>query len=373
MWGAFGIGWDVSFSRRKGLRLPSDGVLRTPRIPLFGALACAIGLTITGLLAYLVPIVHARDAVSLQAFIALNRPRLTPLIDHVAHLADPAPYALIGLSLALLALARGRWPVTLAILALLFVNGATTESLKQLLATPRFSEWLGDGQIAAASWPSGHATASMTLALCAVLAAPPRLRPAVAGVGACFAIAVSYAILALGWHFPSDVIGGYLVAAMWTLLAVRGAGRLRGPEADPARAAPGGRGARSTIGAAFAAVARSSSPSRARRSCRLRPASTRRSSSSPRRIAALATGLALVVSGSVPAPTAARRRRSPRGEDEQQVREPVEVAHDLGVGVLDEDRAALGAAADGAADVQVRGGRACRRAGRRTSAARASR
>ena len=60
----------------------------------------------------------------------------------------------------------------------------------------------------------------MTLALCAVLAVPPRARPTTAAIGALFAIAVSYAILALGWHFPSDVIGGFLVAMMWTLLAV---------------------------------------------------------------------------------------------------------------------------------------------------------
>jgi len=195
-------------------------VLRSPRIPLLGALACFAGLVITGVFAYLVPIAHVKDAVTLQAFIALNRPRLTPLIDHVAHLADPAPYALIGLSLAVLALARRRPRVALAIVALLFLTGATTESLKHVLAHPRFSEWLGDGQIAAASWPSGHATASMTLALCAVLAAPPRLRPPVAGIGALFAVGVSYAVLSLGWHFPTDVIGGFLVAAMWTLLAL---------------------------------------------------------------------------------------------------------------------------------------------------------
>jgi membrane-associated phospholipid phosphatase len=195
-------------------------VLRTPRIPFFGALACAAGLALTGVLAYLVPVIHNRDAVGLQAFRALNRPRLTPLLDHVAHLADPAPYALIGISLAVVALARRRGRVALAILGLLVVTGVTTEALKQLLAHPRFSEWLGDGQIAAASWPSGHATAAMTLALCAVLAAPAHLRPAVAGLGTLFAVGVSYAILALGWHFPSDVIGGFLVAATWTLLAV---------------------------------------------------------------------------------------------------------------------------------------------------------
>jgi membrane-associated phospholipid phosphatase len=233
-------------------------VLRSPRIPLLGALACAIGLALTGALAYLVPIAHDRDAVTLQAFIALNRPRLTGVFDHVAHLADPAPYALIGISLAIVALARGRWRVTLAILALLVATGLTTESLKLLLASPRFSEWLGDGQIAAASWPSGHATAAMTLALCGVLAAPARLRPAVAGLGACFAIAVSYAILALGWHFPSDVIGGFLVAAMWTLLAVAALIAIEGPKPLRTRGEPRSPGHEGivavTLGASLAAV-----------------------------------------------------------------------------------------------------------------------
>jgi hypothetical protein len=81
-------------------------------------------------------------------------------------------------------------------------------------------EWLGDAQIAAASWPSGHSTAAMTMALCAVLAAPPRLRPTVGALGGAFAIAVAYAILTLGWHFPSDVLGGYLVSGTYVLVAV---------------------------------------------------------------------------------------------------------------------------------------------------------
>ena len=58
----------------------------------------------------------------------------------------------------------------------------------------------------------------MSLALCAVLAAPPRLRPAVARAMAAFAVAVCYSFLALGWHYPSDVLGGFLVALDWTLL-----------------------------------------------------------------------------------------------------------------------------------------------------------
>ncbi len=195
-------------------------MLRTPRIPLLGALACLAGLVTTGVLAYLVPLAHARDAVTLQGFTALNRPRLTPFIDRIAHLADPVPYALIGLGLAGVALARRRPRVAAAIVALLVLTGLTTQTLKPLLASPRYDEWLGTGQIAAASWPSGHATAAMTLALCAILAVPARARPTVAAVGAAFAVSVSYAILALGWHFPSDVLGGFFVATTWTSLAV---------------------------------------------------------------------------------------------------------------------------------------------------------
>lgn len=236
-------------------------MLRTPRTPLIAAAWCLVGLTVTGVLAYLVPVAHDRDAVSLEAFQQLNRPRLTPLLSHVAHLADPAPYALIGLALAVLALARRRPRTAAAIVVLLFVTGATTESLKHLLAHPRFSEWLGAGQIGAASWPSGHATASMTLALCAVLAVPQRLRPAVALVGAAFAMAVSYAILALGWHFPSDVIGGLFVASGWTLLAVAALltaetrWPVPAPRRDPVGRGPGREGMLAVAaGAALAAV-----------------------------------------------------------------------------------------------------------------------
>ena len=197
-------------------------MVRTPRRPLLIAGACLAGLAVTGVLAYLVPVAHEGDTATLEGFAALNRPRLTPLLDHVAHLCDPVSYGLIGLSLVMVALARHRPRVAVLVAGLLVATGWTTESLKPLLASPRYDELPGPGAIAAASWPSGHATAAMTLALCAVLVVPARLRPTAAAVGAGFAVAVSYAILALGWHFPSDVFGGFLVAATWTSLGVAG-------------------------------------------------------------------------------------------------------------------------------------------------------
>jgi hypothetical protein len=53
-----------------------------------------------------------------------------------------------------------------------------------------------------------------------VLAVPARARPAAATFGAVFAVAVSYSFLTLGWHYPSDVLGAFLVAVTWAQLAL---------------------------------------------------------------------------------------------------------------------------------------------------------
>ena len=213
-------------------------MLRRPRIALLAAFACLGGLGLTLVLAYFAPPFGGRDAATLEGFVALNRPLLTPWLSHVAHLADPGPYGLIGLALIVIALARHRGRVALAIAVILIGSEVSTQLLKPLLSHPRPQEWLGKGQIAAASWPSGHATAAMALALCAVLAVPARWRPAAATAGGLFSVAVAYAILSLGWHFPSDVIGGFLVAALWTSLAVAAVSRwdeLRPPQAEQVR------------------------------------------------------------------------------------------------------------------------------------------
>ena len=96
----------------------------------------------------------------------------------------------------------------------------TTQLLKPVLAAPH--DILPVHFVIAASFPSGHATAVMSLALCAVISAPARRRPLVGALMAAFAIAVCYSFLELGWHYPSDVLGGFLVAGTWTLLGVAG-------------------------------------------------------------------------------------------------------------------------------------------------------
>lgn len=185
------------------------------------AAGCA-GVFVTVLaLAYFDGPARWADGAALEGFLGLKAPLPIPVFERLAHLADPVPYGLFGLAVLAAALAQGRPRHALAASVLLGGSAVSSQVLKPLLAMDR-SVGFDFSQVNAAAYPSGHATASMALALAAVLVAPPAWRRAVALGGGAFALAVSYSILSLGWHFPSDVVGGYLVAATWCLLAVAG-------------------------------------------------------------------------------------------------------------------------------------------------------
>ena len=191
------------------------------RYGLLVAAASAGGIALLRWLAFDVPAVHRRDALALHDFMSLDRPLTHKLASGVANMASPVQYGMIGAVLIAIALLRGRKALAVAVGVILLGSAFTTDYvLKPAFATPRFAQVLGWHQIDGQAFPSGHATASMALALSAVLVVGPRLRPLAVGIGALFAIAVSYSLLSLGWHFPSDVLGGYLVAAGWTGLAV---------------------------------------------------------------------------------------------------------------------------------------------------------
>jgi membrane-associated phospholipid phosphatase len=206
--------------------------------PLAAAAACALGLVIVGWLALSVPSAQARDVAILHGFTGLDRPSVSGGLELVGRLVDPVPYALGGLACLAVAIARGRTRRAVAVGTVLVASGITTQLLKHLFAEQRFAPWLRFDQIDAASWPSGHATAVMTLALCAVLVAPPAWRGLVALLGGACAIAVAYATLALSWHYPSDVLAGFLVAGLWVSLAVAVLRRVEPDTADAPGALP---------------------------------------------------------------------------------------------------------------------------------------
>ncbi|MEA2299402.1 MAG: hypothetical protein QOF77_2338 [Solirubrobacteraceae bacterium] len=193
-----------------------------PSRPLIAALACFIGLALTGAVALILPVARVRDSATLSGFISLSaHTRVSRLANVLAHSVDPSHYLAFAGVLVVVALLRGLPRVALAVPVTMFAASATSELLKPLIGQTRQSEWLSAGeQISSASWPSGHATAAMMVALCSVLVAPRLLRPLAALLGTGLAVGVSYSILVLGWHFPSDILGGFLVAGTWVSLAL---------------------------------------------------------------------------------------------------------------------------------------------------------
>jgi membrane-associated phospholipid phosphatase len=195
-------------------------------VPLRIAALCVLALTLTWVVAALVPATHVKDAVALHDFTLLGGPRIDDVANALLHLLDPLLYTLWSVMLVAVALRRGRPRVALAVGLVLGLAPLTAELLKPLLAHPH--AWVEGSWVSAASWPSGHATAATALALCAVFAAPRRLRPTIVVLGAMLMAGVGFSLLILAWHLPSDVLGGYLVGTLWMALAVAG---LRAAEA----------------------------------------------------------------------------------------------------------------------------------------------
>jgi membrane-associated phospholipid phosphatase len=185
--------------------------------------------------AELVPAAQVRDAILLHRFTLISGPHVESAAKLVLHLLSPLPLAFWGIALVAYALGQGRRREALAVALVVALAPLSADLLKPLLAHPHANA--GGVHINPASWPSGHATAALALALCAVLVAPARARVPVAIAGGAFALTVGCALLIRAWHMPSDVLGGYLMAALWTALAVAGlrAGERRWPRDRSAR------------------------------------------------------------------------------------------------------------------------------------------
>jgi membrane-associated phospholipid phosphatase len=193
-----------------------------PRILLRGAALCAVAFAIMLALAYGSTEARWLDASAFQGFMGLQRPKVTDLTSWLGKLGNPGQVAMISLGLMAVALARGRPRMAVLVALLIGLTSVSSQLLKALLAYPRSDELIEGSRVSAEAFPSGHATAAMSLAIALVLVVSPRLRPLAALVGAALALGVSFSVVSMGWHFPSDVIGGFLLATGWTLVLLAG-------------------------------------------------------------------------------------------------------------------------------------------------------
>ncbi|HEX8753121.1 MAG TPA: phosphatase PAP2 family protein [Solirubrobacterales bacterium] len=184
--------------------------------PVLASAACAAALVPLVLAAYGLGPVERLDASLLLRTSAHAGPAATTFAEAVAHLADPLPLLAMILLVCGLGVALGRRPEAVAAAGVVVGANLTTQMLKVVLAHPREAP-LG---IWSTSFPSGHETAAASIAIALVLVAPPRWRAAAALAGGGFAALVAVSVVALEWHYPSDVLGAVLVAACWGFAAM---------------------------------------------------------------------------------------------------------------------------------------------------------
>lgn len=209
----------VDVSEPAGESCVSPGARRA----LYGAGIAFIALVACWCLTFHDVTVARADAHAYAAFygLSVDHPQLAHLAQRVTGLIQPDPYVFLAAAPVILALVRRRWALALGLALMIPGAIATSELLKPLLDAPRPALGVANARLGSqGSWPSGHATAAMILAMACLLASPARWRPYVAVAGTLFALAVIYSVLSLGWHYPSDVLGGILVASTWTLVTV---------------------------------------------------------------------------------------------------------------------------------------------------------
>ena len=124
-----------------------------------------------------------------------------------------ASLVVVGGTIMLVAVLRRRPYLALAAGVLILGSNVTTQALKRVVL-PR-PQLLAPEFVDGASFPSGHTTVAMSLAVALVLVVPRSVRGVVALCALAYPIAVGAAVVSVGWHRPSDVCGAYLVVFAW--------------------------------------------------------------------------------------------------------------------------------------------------------------
>ena len=97
-----------------------------------------------------------------------------------------------------------------------------SESLKLIFSRPRPQVFFGLPPAISFSFPSGHAFVSTVFygLLAGILAgAFPQWRVRIVTAWALAALVIGFSRVYLGYHYPTDVLGGWLCAAAWLALA----------------------------------------------------------------------------------------------------------------------------------------------------------
>lgn len=181
------------------------------------------------------------DSVSPDAVAAaLRHGSVTAVAQAVEHVTQPGWVYLAGFVCALVCWRSGRRRAAVVAVVAGAVGSVASPVTKALVGRERPALEAGLTTAGGGSYPSGHALASATvvLVLLLVLAPPARSRAVLVGrwaAGALFCLVVGVDRVWLGAHWPTDVLGGWLLAVTIASLAALGARARARDDVDEAR------------------------------------------------------------------------------------------------------------------------------------------
>lgn len=151
--------------------------------------------------------------------------RATPFFDSVFSIGTNlggAPVVALVSVVMVSALVRRRLYVR-ALTVALIIGGSSVANivLKNVFERARPELWVRLVQEQSFSFPSGHAMASMALASALILLVwNTRWRNITIGIAALYVLFIGFSRLYLGVHYPTDILGGWIAATVWTAFVI---------------------------------------------------------------------------------------------------------------------------------------------------------
>ncbi len=143
-------------------------------------------------------------------------PLLDAMIPVITSMAEPTFIGAFAIGIGLVYMYRRKWTWAALWLGGVGGAGALAYLLKHIVARPRPELWERLVVETGYSLPSGHAVASMAVALCvAIMLWHTKWRGLVVGLGSLYVLLIGFTRLYLGVHYPTDVLAGWLLSAAW--------------------------------------------------------------------------------------------------------------------------------------------------------------
>ena len=181
-------------------------------------LICGSILSITGIALWLMA--PGLDRQIFDAFQIDGESRATAAVRLITDLGGVAILGPLALAVVLILLVKHHTARAIWLFATIASGRLAVELLKELIARPRPPLGLRLDTVETFSFPSSHAAGSLLtwLTLSVLFSGRPRWLTILAIV---FPLIIGWTRMALGVHWPSDVIAGYGLAMIWVGLASR--------------------------------------------------------------------------------------------------------------------------------------------------------